>query len=348
MYRACSTWQYEVIAHLIERHWNGQRLGYLTGEKFSEFDDVWADRACWCVLKSHEGDSRFASRISEGRALAVYAYRDIRDVVFSLMHKRRVPFETLFRQGMIHQILVNDRFWTSQPGVLCQRYESLIADPVAGVEQLAAHLGLSLAPGEAEGVAGEYSFQANRQRTETMGFRLRAEGVDLDDPSNTLFYDSRTLLHWNHLRQGRPGDWRTLASRRERAILARLCDRWLADHGYETDTRDRSAPREQTGLLARSIGLVQGEVAMAKAAIACSLRCATLRHPKVARAVKRGLGMEVDYTSARPIEGTAAVPGTQARVDVSEGDVPARPHVTSPTPREAPSSRDSSVTGSVG
>src|SRR5271154_4730303 len=191
MYRACSTWQYEVIAHLIERHWNGLRLGYLTGEKFSAFDDVWADRACWSVLKSHEGDPRFASRIAEGRAVAVYAYRDIRDVVFSLMHQRRVPFDTLFRQGMIHQILVNDRFWTSQPGVLCQRYEALIADPVAGVEQLAAHLGLALAPGEAETVAGEYSFQANRQRTETMGRRLRAEGVDLDDPSNTLFYDPR-------------------------------------------------------------------------------------------------------------------------------------------------------------
>ena len=344
MYRACSTWQYEVIAHLIERHWNGLRLGYLTGEKFSAFDDVWADRACWSVLKSHEGDPRFASRIAEGRAVAVYAYRDIRDVVFSLMHKRRVPFDTLFRQGMIHQILVNDGFWTSQPGVLCQRYEALIVDPVAGVEQLAGHLGLALAPGEAETVASEYSFQANRQRTETMGLRLRAEGVDLDDPSNTLYYDSRTLLHWNHLRQGRPGDWRTLASPRERAILARLCDGWLAEHGYEADTRDLSAARQHNGLLARSIGWVQGEVAMAKAAIACSLRCATLRHPKVARTVKRGLGMEVDYTSARPIETPPQAAAPQTRIDGSGAEVPAPPHGPIPAQREATSSRDSSAT----
>ena len=41
MYRACSTWQYEVIAHLIESHWNGIRLGYLTGRRFAAFDDVW-------------------------------------------------------------------------------------------------------------------------------------------------------------------------------------------------------------------------------------------------------------------------------------------------------------------
>ena len=31
MYRACSTWQYEVVGHLVERHLRGQRLGYLTG-----------------------------------------------------------------------------------------------------------------------------------------------------------------------------------------------------------------------------------------------------------------------------------------------------------------------------
>jgi hypothetical protein len=344
MYRACSTWQYEVIAHLIERHWNGLRLGYLTGEKFSAFDDVWADRACWSVLKSHEGDSRFASRIAEGRAVAVYAYRDIRDVVFSLMHKRRVPFDTLFRQGMIHQILVNDRFWTSQPGVLCQRYEALIADPVAGVEQLAAHLGLTLAAGEAETVASEYSFQANRQRTETMGLRLRAEGVDLDDPSNTLYYDSRTLLHWNHLRQGRPGDWRSLASPRERAILARLCNRWLAEHGYETDTLALSAGREHRGLLTRSMEWVQGEVALAKAALACSLRCATLRHPRMARTVKRGLGMEVDYTSARPIDTPASSSVPLTRIDESESEMPPRSHAYGAVPREATFSRDSSVT----
>ena len=35
MYRACSTWQYEVVGHLIERHLRGERLGYLTGEAYA-------------------------------------------------------------------------------------------------------------------------------------------------------------------------------------------------------------------------------------------------------------------------------------------------------------------------
>jgi hypothetical protein len=328
MYRACSTWQYEIIAHLIEKHWNGVRLGYLTGEKFAAFDDVWADRACWSVLKSHEGDQRFAVRIAEGRALAVYAYRDIRDVVFSLMHKRRVSFETLFQQGMIHQILVNDRFWASQPGVLCQRYEELIADPMAGVEQLAAHLGLGLASGEAAAVAAEYSFQANRQRAERMGLRLRAEGVDLDDPTNVQYYDAQTLLHWNHLREGRPGNWRDLATPRERAILARVCDRWLARHGYETDTRERGAVPDRRRLVEQASEWARQEVELAKASVACSLRCTALRYPKVARTVKRSLGMEVDYTVARPF-GPTNPAIDQTRVDSLTSETPPPPHLAS-------------------
>src|SRR5438270_2578808 len=107
MYRACSTWQYEVIAHLLERHRDGHRLGYVTGEQFAVEGGQGASRQVWRVLKSHEGHRRFAKALAEGHAQGVYARRDIRDVVFSLMHKRGLTFEQILAQGMIHQVLVN-------------------------------------------------------------------------------------------------------------------------------------------------------------------------------------------------------------------------------------------------
>jgi hypothetical protein len=332
MYRACSTWQYEVIAHLLEKHREGMRLGYLTAEKFAGFDVAWADRPSWSVLKSHEGDRCFTSAIAEGRMIAVYAYRDIRDVVFSLMHKRSVSFGTLVRQGMIHQILVNDRFWTAQPGVLCQRYEDLIADPVTGVEQLAAHLGLTLAPGEAAEVAGEYSFQANRQRTLNMGHRLRAEGVNLDDPSNVQYYDLRTLLHWNHMRDGRAGNWRALATASQRAFLSRLCDRWLAEHGYETDARVVMAAEGHGAVMPGIRERVLTELGLARSWIACSLRCASLRYPKVARGVKRCLGMKTNRIPARPIDSPSASNIRFDRRTLNEAT--ARAHEPSSSPQQ--------------
>ncbi|MBV8231820.1 MAG: sulfotransferase domain-containing protein, partial [Planctomycetaceae bacterium] len=159
MYRACSTWQYEVIAHLLERHRDGQRLGYVSGAQYDELARRGRSRPGWRVLKSHEGHRGFAKALAEGRAMAIYGYRDIRDVVFSLMHKRGATFEQLLRQGMIHQILVNDRYWSKRPCVLTQRYEVMITDPVAGVMELASALDLAISDAEAAEVAAEYSFQ---------------------------------------------------------------------------------------------------------------------------------------------------------------------------------------------
>ena len=184
MYRACSTWQYEVIAHLLERHRDGQRLGYVSGAQYDALARRGRSRPGWRVLKSHEGHRGFAKALTDGRAVAIYGYRDIRDVVFSLMHKRGATFEQLLRQGMIHQILVNDRYWSKRPSVLTQRYEVLIADPVAGVIELASALDIAISGFEAAEVAAEYSFQTNRRRTLELVNRLRAEGIDLDDRSN--------------------------------------------------------------------------------------------------------------------------------------------------------------------
>jgi hypothetical protein len=138
-----------------------------------------------------------------------------------------------------------------------------------------------------------------------MGHRLRAEGVDLDDPGNLQYYDRRTLLHWNHLRDGRAGNWRDLATSSQRAILARLCDSWLAAHGYETDTRNPGSEEGQTPSVPKLFKGLRTEMELARGWLACSLRCASLRHPQVARTVKRCLGITTDRVPARPIEATA-------------------------------------------
>ena len=331
MYRACSTWQYEVIAHLLERHRAGARLGYLTGDQFEGLDDREGHDRAWKVLKSHEEHGRFARALAEGRAIAVYAHRDVRDVAFSLMHKRKIGFETLVTQGMVHQVLANDRFWSRQPRSITQRYDRLVADPATGVEELAAHLGLALAPGEAEAVAAEYSFQANRKRTMELGQELRRGGVDLDDPSIAQAHDRRTLLHWNHMREGRVGDWRGRVTPRQRAALARICGRWLEDHGYEADDPEAiaSALRADPG---RPLESTRWELAIARGAIACSLRCLSLRHPRLARTIKLLLGIAPEAPLAKPAPVTLPAGVRRDEVDASpsshrKGSTPSRARV---------------------
>ncbi len=295
MYRACSTWQYEVIAHLVEQYFDGTRLGYLTGAQYTALLRKAAPTnleptRCPRVLKSHEGDRVFARSLAAGRALAVYAYRDVRDVVFSLMHKRKLTFEQLLRQGMIHQILANDRFWSRRPGVLVQRYEDLLRAPAEGVLALARHIGLDLDQADAEQIAGKYSQESNRARTTALRHRLHEAGVDLNSAANAQICDAATLLHWNHMRD--PNScWRSEATDEHVAILDRLCGRWLIDHGYETPSRGGSVLA--SGRARRRVS-IRGRVDLVVGRSNHAIRSMSLRFPPVARWLKRLLGIPTD------------------------------------------------------
>jgi hypothetical protein len=295
MYRACSTWQYEVVAHLLEHHGGGRRLGYLTGEQYAALvrsDPGNGGRASGTggrVLKSHEGDRGFARALAQGRAVAVYAYRDVRDVIFSLMHKRGWTFEQLLRQGMIHQVLANDRFWTRQPSVLVQRYDDLLADPVGGVLGLARHLGIALAGGEAAEIAAAYSLESNRARTEVLRRRLEQAGLDLNEAANSQICDPTTLLHWNHVRSGGSGSWIAHATPRQRVILARLCGRWLQARGYPLHPAGAEAGATAESHCGwRDALRIEADLAVGR--LNYLARAASLRYPRLARMARRLLG----------------------------------------------------------
>ena len=244
--------------------------------------------APWRVLKAHEGERAMARELVAGRARALYAYRDVRDVVFSLMHKRGKTFEEILRQGMIHQILANDRFWMGQPNVLVQRYEDLISQPARGVTELAEHLGLELGSGEAERITALYSQESNRARTAALKQKLEQAGVDLDSAGSTQIYDPGSLLHWNHMRQKDAASWRTAATPRQKEVLHRLCGRWLESRGYSLE--DALASRSNVSLASVRKSL-QSEIDMMVGLADFLVRTTSLRFPNTARTVKSMLGM---------------------------------------------------------
>jgi hypothetical protein len=236
MYRAGSTWQYDIACHLLERHRGATRLGFLTGDLYAaKCADEPPQPGLWRVLKTHDGDERLAREIREGRAIGLYSYRDLRDVAFSLMHKASLDFGEFERRGFPRLLLDNDRFWRDQPRMLVQRYERLVAEPADAIAAIASFLGVVLRPGEAASVAEEHSLEANRRRTEGLAAQLSSQGHDLSQPGNQLLYDPHTLLHWNHLRQGTVGGWRDEADADRRRDFAALFGPWLIERGYESD-----------------------------------------------------------------------------------------------------------------
>ena len=175
MYRACSTWQYDVVSHLVETRLAGTRLGFVDGDDFDSRRVRDKDSPRISVLKYHDAHPAFAIALSAGEAVAIYGNRDMRDVAYSYMHKAALQFDEIVRSRFIEKLIYNDNFWRSQHGLLCQRYEAILANEKRGVHELAGHLGITLRKAETLKLVDEYSWQSNFRRP-LSGFRSILQG----------------------------------------------------------------------------------------------------------------------------------------------------------------------------
>jgi len=228
MYRSGSTWQYNAAYQVLRERGSVERLGVVDGS-----DPRWAHGGPAILAKWHEPDEQYAAWLRDGTALALYSYRDLRDVAFSMAHKLGISFEELVAAGWLELFQAADAFWRSLPNVLVQRYEDLTADSAAAVAQVGEHLGVALTGAARERIAAATSREAHDALAETFRTRLEASGVDLSDPENALLSDPETQLHWNHIRHGATG-WEELATPEQRRVLEERCGDWLRANGYET------------------------------------------------------------------------------------------------------------------
>lgn len=294
MYRSCSTWQYEVAQAILRSAGQPgvEPCGYKTGPEYAEFGRATRSRSLIRLFKGHEGHPAYTRAMFKGRALGLYAHRDVRDVVFSLMFKRRQTFEEILKTGMMHQILVNDRFWRLHPHVMVQRYDEIMARPQQAVAEIADFLGIGLPADQAMGIAEAYSREANLQRTASLKQELAGQGVDLDGAENAQVYDQATLLHWNHIRpESRP--WRELATPRQRHVMQAMLGRWLAENDYAADTLDDVNDAPATGRRWR-LDAAQG-------LLRCHSRETSSRYHRLAAPVKQMLGLGAGEKRSKPI-----------------------------------------------
>ena len=241
MYRACSTWQYGVVGSILEKHRDGQRLGFVEGIRYDEKLTENPLSSDWAVLKAHDYHSGFGELLATGQAIGFYSYRDLRDVISSYVTKTGTDLETLLDRGFIDLCHNNDRAWRSQPGMLVQSYDELIANPADGVAAIARHLGVELAPGEAAAIADATSLDANRRKVESMSARLRDQGVTLVAQDLTRF-DPVSLLHWNHIRAQTPDAGTDPAATRQRSIVESHCRPWLIANGFPVAAETPAEP----------------------------------------------------------------------------------------------------------
>lgn len=237
MFRSGSTWQYQVACELAHR--SGRTVhpcGFLSGETLASFLAAPRDPHAWHLYKTHHPDP-IHTALDPADTRVLYSYRDLRDVAYSMAHKTACTFEqAVVERQVLRGCMAADAYWAVFPGAFTMRYEEWVWDNGRFVRGIAAALGLDVSEATADEVADLFRFDRNRERSAQLAARLAGEGVDLSDPVNALRYDAGSLLHWNHLRTGAVGGWRTLATAEERAVLLAECGQWLVDRGYESDT----------------------------------------------------------------------------------------------------------------
>lgn len=221
MQRAGSTLQFQLAAHLVEAAGRGQRMEWAAPDQLPAVLRQHARSRDLLVVKTHVFTDAVEAEFRAGRAYGVYCYRDIRDVIVSIIHKESKPFDAVWVADRVASNLKWYAQWTRQPRTLVTRYETLIADIPAEVTRIAAHLGLTLTPDAAASIAAQYTPDQQRQRMAAAS----AGG-----------FDPHSLLHHNHLSAsaGQPGGWRGALTPEQIAFIERpdIAGDWLRALGY--------------------------------------------------------------------------------------------------------------------
>lgn len=218
MQRSGSTLQYQIASALVE----ASALGNAAGWDWSSADPSMTDtdRPIY-VIKAHLPNPDFESQLRAEHTRYVYCHRDIRDVIVSLIDKYGpMPDHKIEEHVRVYALEPYSHF-TRCAHVLVSRYDEMTADLAGEVRRIASFLGVDAHEDTTRSIASSLSLEEQR------GYIRR------QDWSDGREWDGRTLLHRNHIVDGRTGKWRERLVPRQIDLIHRCAGEWLLAHGYE-------------------------------------------------------------------------------------------------------------------
>jgi hypothetical protein len=237
MFRSGSTWQYQVTVELAQRSGRPFRAHGMPHQKL--VPGLVGDHAgdgVLHIIKTHTPDVIIREYLDHDGVRVLFSERDFRDVVYSMMHKLNASFEVAVRQWrVVENARINEVFWTMARNKVVQSYADWMADARPFARAIAALMDIAVDDAAVEAIVKKFCLESQKRETARVADRLRRDGVNLEDRKNTFQSDPHSLLHWNHIRQGRQGHWRDLATAEEKQVLLKLCGDWLIKRGYEKD-----------------------------------------------------------------------------------------------------------------
>gem|GEM_PF-515223 len=158
-----------------------------------------------------------------------YIYRDIRDVAASLKKKEKVNGKALITSldaaiEVYHKI-------KDIPNVFIQRYENIVIDIAQAIREVVLFLGLKASESTIEWVNKECSVETAKKIILSLAVGSQNTQVNA---SRKPLYDSKTLLHHNHISKnsGAIGVWRVDLEQEEINWITERYKSWLVEVKY--------------------------------------------------------------------------------------------------------------------
>jgi hypothetical protein len=226
MKRSGSTLHYQLTKEIVESSNAGKALGTIDPVYFKHFQEKHPNKDEFLIIKCHDFIDEARDLFSSNRAKAIYVYRDIRDVVVSIMNKNKLSFINVLQSGFIRSLIEEYAKWKSLNGILVSKYEIMITDLMKEAIKIADYLEITLDESTARKIAEKYTI--DRQILRVQNFDYDNNGIE----SGANMYDPVSLLHKNHMYSGKPEHWKTTLSRFEVALIENMAGNWLIGENY--------------------------------------------------------------------------------------------------------------------
>ena len=221
-----STVQYLLTKEIVEKH-GGLAVGFTIdfAETFQEHDGT----GSLLVVKSHRYSKEARKLLDQGRARAVYIFRDIRDSIANAYRKNPDTVRNLYTLDSIldRRLKVFDKWKDVEPR-LVSRYENTVNDLKSEALRISRFLELQISDQVATELAQKYSLEAQKKHIATFDFER--DGVFWRE---RRYFDPATQLHSNHIGTGKSGAFQSILTPLEIAYIEYVAYDWLRDNGFQ-------------------------------------------------------------------------------------------------------------------
>lgn len=225
--RSGSTLQFNLVCELVERLQIGQRIEYVKPEDFPNIKAEYSNYNGYKIFKSHILTETIKAELLKGNALGVYSYRDIRDVVVSLMKKNNVSFNINKTKEITERYLAHYYQWMEVKEYLyIAQYENFYNNLEVEIDTVAHFLNL------------EVPYKLKKELAEFLNIDNQKELIASSSDENLTKVDNnqfnkKYLLHTNHIYSGGVNQWKTQLSAHQLVQVEIVAYNWLLLHGYE-------------------------------------------------------------------------------------------------------------------